>query len=631
MPAQQQGGYPIVPLRDVLPPQISQADYDRLAGTGGTAGTRNTFIGAYIGRDPSPFPLFEAKGDDHAEDFMREALPELIRQAKASGQPLTLVTNHTPCTRETCTSTFIEASRLARDADVHLRVVFTGSYAPTMRPAERTTLGRWLAEMMILGTEVLVGNTGQNLSPPDAIDEGRPLRGASMIVDAINQADVAVLWYASRPGPGRYPVPPASVGAALEVIAGVAPSGPSTRAGGIDFTTLELRYISDQGDGIAYSMAATEGAVPADPTARLAAARLQSDAFFVWLSLHPSTFWVNLNPTEPDRIVDEDLGRTTVGRVLLEADLELKRTVGRIIHPDNASGQRFWDALFTTNGSCFSFRQWVVPKPAVVRADRDGLHILDAPLSVQMESEYLSGQGIDPANSCPSADSVTAAEVEQAYRTIVLPEVERAVNTAPEYADLRRVYLSRVAAEWYRQQSQQLTTTYGDLIDSGDISPWTDDGTWTPRQTFDSYVDSYNNHEFDITHETTEGEYIVTRQYVYGGVDFSAVPFTQQPPEDFARRWADRADVVEDSFDEPVTDESGLHWLGARAVPAAADERVGVEEVEDEGEGHGERALPTDTRPPHGADDNGESWVITLTLLVIVVTTIFVARSRRLR
>ncbi|MER7823999.1 hypothetical protein ABTX85_15690 [Streptomyces sp. NPDC096097] len=48
------------------------------------------------------------------------------------------------------------------------------------------------------------------------------------------------------------------------------------------------------------------------------AAQLASDSFLVWLGLPPSALSVNLNPDEPDRIIDKQFGRTDAGRVLLE-------------------------------------------------------------------------------------------------------------------------------------------------------------------------------------------------------------------------------------------------------------------------------------------------------------------------
>src|SRR5690606_38563166 len=121
-----------------------------------------------------------------------------------------------------------------------------------------------------------------------------------------------------------------------------------------------------------------------------------SDAFFVWLALPPDTFWVNLNPTEPDRIIDPRFARTDAGRVLLEADLALKKVVAPLVHPESPSGARFWRELEALYGdradrACFSVRQWIVPKRATVHATGDELYILDAPLAVKMESEFVGG------------------------------------------------------------------------------------------------------------------------------------------------------------------------------------------------------------------------------------------------
>lgn len=64
--------------------------------------------------------------------------------------------------------------------------------------------------------------------------------------------------------------------------------------GGIDFSSLELRYVGDTGsgepDGLRYSFRGRSGAPVPDPAAGVQAARQASDAFFVWLALPPQSF-----------------------------------------------------------------------------------------------------------------------------------------------------------------------------------------------------------------------------------------------------------------------------------------------------------------------------------------------------
>ncbi|MFF2327357.1 MULTISPECIES: hypothetical protein [unclassified Streptomyces] len=349
-------------------------------------------------------------------------------------------------------------------------------------------------------------------------------------------------------------------------------SEPAAQApGGIDFSSLQLRYLSDPGDGsgLQYSFeAAPSTAGGTSPADGVNAARLSSDAFFVWLSLAPSGFWVNLNPDEPDRIVDDRLGRTDAGRVLLEADLRMKKTVGELIHPHRALGRKFWDGV---QGGCMSFRNWILPAPASVHQDGDKLYILDAPLDVQMETQYLERHAESSARSCPEQDQATEDHNEELFRSLILPKLKHAINTAPEYAALRRVYLARVAAEWYRELSRAKETTYGDLIDSGDIGTWRTTADWKPTDTFDRYVDSYTKGEFNITDRTTSGNTTYVHSYVYGGVDLTSIPIKEVSGERFTADFAGLPKSVDRSLKAPSsTDGDDTIWLGSPTPRQAA-------------------------------------------------------------
>lgn len=348
-------------------------------------------------------------------------------------------------------------------------------------------------------------------------------------------------------------------------------AAPGMGAGGIDFSSMELRYLSDPGDGsgLQYSFSADFDPLKGDArtaTGRKAVSQ-SSDAFFVWLSLTPRDFWVNLNPDEPDRIVDDRLGRTDAGRVLLEADLQMKKTVGKLIHPHGALGRKFWDGV---RGDCMSYRNWILPAPASVHQDGDRLYILDAPLDVQMETQYLENNGGASAPSCPAQDRATEDHNEAHYRDLILPELKKAINTAPEYAALRRVYLARVAAEWYRELSLTKETTYGDLIDSGDIDAWRTTADWQPTDTFDRYVDSYTKGEFKITDRTTRGNTTYVRSYVYGGVDLTDIPVEQVADERFTADHSGLPERVDKSLNAPSAADDETVWLGSPTPRQAA-------------------------------------------------------------
>lgn len=342
-------------------------------------------------------------------------------------------------------------------------------------------------------------------------------------------------------------------------------------AGGIDFSSLELRYLSDPGDGsgLRYSFQApTSDTGGTDPDTGVAAARLTSDAFFTWLELDPSAHWVNLNPSEPDRITDARLGRTDAGRVLLEADLQLKRDTGALLHPDTPTGRTFWDEL---RGGCALTRVWIVPAPARVRTEGDQLYILDAPLDVRMESVYRSDVPTSFPRPCPQADEATESHNERLFHDLVLPRLKKNVNSAPQYADLRRVYLARVAAEWYRDLSRSQDTAYGDLVGGEDVGPWATKSDWRPRDTFDAYVESATEGEFDIERQETRDGVVYRGMYFYGGVDLSAVTLRWESGGSFEARYGGMAEEVGASLRRPSADRaSGALWLGSPTPREAA-------------------------------------------------------------
>jgi hypothetical protein len=95
--------------------------------------------------------------------------------------------------------------------------------------------------------------------------------------------------------------------------------------GGVDFTTLDLRYVKTTKTGLDYSFTARNTDEDTAPGfAGREKSQLISDAMFAWLALTPDKFWVNLNPDEPDRVMDATFGTTDAGRVLLQADLAMK-------------------------------------------------------------------------------------------------------------------------------------------------------------------------------------------------------------------------------------------------------------------------------------------------------------------
>ncbi|MEV1159498.1 hypothetical protein AB0J27_29300 [Micromonospora chokoriensis] len=327
------------------------------------------------------------------------------------------------------------------------------------------------------------------------------------------------------------------------------------RPGGIDFSSVQLRYVTDgggsTGDTYSFETATSPGQESKDGTVQIYDA---DEALSTWMTVESSRFWVNLNPSQPDKVIDEYLGRTAVGRVMLDADLELKRAWTRLQDPKTALGLEYWNRMTGLDGACI--RQWIVPKTATIREEGNRLYILDAPLEVKAEAFDFTIPG-DPNFTCPANPEPSMA----VYRDLLLPELNEAVNEAPGFKDLRRVYISRVAAEWYRARMAADGRAAEAGIDSNDVSALEREDDWTPTDVFNQYVKEINA----TTYELPNGVKVTA-----GGVDFTQpVKTTKLSDTSFKEQHATLPATVDKSLTAVTksSDEKQAYLGGTDEIP----------------------------------------------------------------
>lgn len=362
-----------------------------------------------------------------------------------------------------------------------------------------------------------------------------------------------------------------------------------SEAGGIDLSTLELRYLSEYQEEPLYVLGAALRGSPAEPGQGIdleRASELSWNSLFVWLALPDHTFWVNLNPVEPNRIVDRELGKTDIGRILLEADLQMKKDIGGLIHPQNSAlGRQFWDKLWdrvlskvsatgqTQIAIPITFRVWIVPGEVTVWASEESIYIVDAYMDVKLESEYLVG--IDKTYLSPPGTQVMGDPEIQKYaegllKEMILPALVREVNTGPQYRELQQVFYSRVLAEWYKKKHRSPRRAFGNIVGQGNVDPWQSRKEWSAQKIFERYIQSLQNKEFDITEETetVEGQYIIRtlRQYVFGGVDFAKIPMTEISYEELLARNPGLNERLFDALLTPTGQWGDERWIGGLYV-----------------------------------------------------------------
>lgn len=371
---------------------------------------------------------------------------------------------------------------------------------------------------------------------------------------------------------------------------------PETKSdlGGVDFGSVELRYLAEFEESSNWVLNA---AFKASPTAAEAsvdltqAGELSWNAFFIWLSLLSDRFWVNLNPSEPNRIIDAELAKTDVGRIMLEADLQLKRDVAQLLHPETSStGRNFWDSLFryversvdvsASKGVAIptSFRVWIIPAPVDVWATEESIYIVKARLDAKLESYYsqgLSGEAMKFKKLVPRNVSEIQAYAETLLRRDILSLLVENINNSPRYSELRQVYHSFVVAEWYKTGHSSDSPAFAQLIGSRSTEPWPARVTWSATDVFDEFVKSLQNGEFNIFKEETDTVGFTirtrTRQHLYGGIDFTRIQLEPVTASELAAQEADLPELLFDAFYagggyEVARDSSEQWWLGGTFV-----------------------------------------------------------------
>ncbi|WP_435970124.1 hypothetical protein [Streptomyces sp. Qhu_M48] len=338
--------------------------------------------------------------------------------------------------------------------------------------------------------------------------------------------------------------------------------------GGVDFSTLDLSYIGQTKSGnLHYAYSARNTDEEENPGyGGKAKARLISDAFYTWLALTPDHFWVNLNPDDPGTIMKAPFDRTDAGRILLEADMEMKREFGRAQDPGTEAGRTFWYGISRVDGApCMnSTRNWIVPKQAQVRLQDDGVYILDSPLEVKTVAQDYGTPGGGGAKCDLTKEQI--AHNMRVYQDTIVPVVEKKINEDARYADLRRVYKARIGAEYVRQTVTKDPTAFGGsfnrIIDSDDVRRWPlrgENASWDKMTVWREMRRSFT--EGDYEYELPLGDKVYI--YTTGGVDFSKQPQRNIPRTTFTARKPNLDDVTRHVKSEALSyKENGLTFLG---------------------------------------------------------------------
>ena len=254
--------------------------------------------------------------------------------------------------------------------------------------------------------------------------------------------------------------------------------------------------------------------------------------FLAALTVPENDLWVNLSPYEKDRILPYSFSRTELGRDLLGEDYILKQATASAIYPEKALGKAFWSHVYqltqekygTTEIPVNTFNKvWIVADKVSIYEKNQSVYIIDSRLKVMLEQDYLSLQKHAAISSGVIASEAKQSQINnlgsQIVRQIILPALEKEVNTGKNFALLRQAYNSVILATWFKRALKDavLNEVYANQNKVAGIdlaSPQ------AKEKIFQRYLQAYKKGAFNYIKEDVDSltNQFIPRKYFSGGM-----------------------------------------------------------------------------------------------------------------
>ncbi len=290
--------------------------------------------------------------------------------------------------------------------------------------------------------------------------------------------------------------------------------------------------------------------------------------FFIGVSLSDDNFWVNLRPDSEDNIISGLLARTDVGKILLGADLKLKKDTARLTSPQTPNGKLYWDKLYKKAAELFGTenvsiptltRPWIVPGEIIIRESENSAYIYKANLRVMLEQDHLKDSAVYSFND-PRQKELNEYS-SRLIRELIIPQLTKEVNNSRSYAKLRQVYYSLILARWFKSRFYGKGGTYSSYINSQNLADLTSTQSWSKTEYFKQYQDSFNKGEYNLKTPVSTLTGASIRSYFSGGADFTGKNMSFSSPISIFNVFSGKAALV------PPAANTGLVHL---SVPATA-------------------------------------------------------------
>ncbi|MBF0478121.1 MAG: response regulator [Candidatus Omnitrophica bacterium] len=256
--------------------------------------------------------------------------------------------------------------------------------------------------------------------------------------------------------------------------------------------------------------------------------------FLASLTVPENNQWVNLSPYENNRIIAQDFGQTEMGRDLLSQDYILKQLTASLMYPEDELGKKFWEKVYKEAAQKYGVTElpmntfnkvWIVPQKAVVYEKDNVAWIVDSSLKVMLDKDYVALQK-NKNNEAISANQMQASELDQSstvttqvVREIIIPALEKEVNSGEHFALLRQIYQSMILAAWYKRTLKQslLGKIYADKTKVKGVDLTDKEAN---QKIYEQYLEAFKKGVYDYIKEEYDptSQQVIPRKYFSGGV-----------------------------------------------------------------------------------------------------------------
>ena len=239
--------------------------------------------------------------------------------------------------------------------------------------------------------------------------------------------------------------------------------------------------------------------------------------FMASLTVPTESLWVNLSPYEQDRIINDKLGETDLGKGFLSQDYVLKQLSSSLTHPESDIGESYWEEINSASSdSAETFNKiWIVPDKVEVHEENGLVVISEASLKVMMENDYLAMQQGGDATQKSLDLNAKSADV---MRNIVIPEISKDVNGGKNFAQLRQMYNAIILGMWFKKKFEN--SFYAHYMDQGKVAGIDIEDKQIKDKVFALYTQAFEKGVYNLVKKEYDvsSDKKVNRHYFSGGL-----------------------------------------------------------------------------------------------------------------